>query len=105
MADSAIVLLPFLTPEPFPRVAIEANLVGTPAVVSNRGALPNLIVDKVTGLVTEPTVEKSAESVGEALRTNWDRELIIRTTRDRFDPEKSTDKLVQVLTSVSTKTC
>jgi glycosyltransferase involved in cell wall biosynthesis len=103
MAGSAVALMPFLTPEPFPRVAVEANLVGTPVVVSNRGALPSLIVDKVTGLVTEPTVEEFAKSVDEALRTDWDRDLIVRNTRERFDPEKSTDKLVQALTSVSTK--
>lgn len=103
MAGSAVALMPFLTPEPFPRVAVEANLVGTPVIVSNRGALPTLIVDKVTGLVNEPTAEQFAKSLREALRIDWDRDLIVRTTRERFDPEKGTDKLVRALTMVSTK--
>jgi glycosyltransferase involved in cell wall biosynthesis len=98
MANSAAVLLPSITPEPLARVPTEANLVGTPAIVSNRGALPYTIVDKVTGLVAEPSVDAFAKSVDEALRVDWDRELIARTAKERlFNPERICDNFVRFL--------
>jgi glycosyltransferase involved in cell wall biosynthesis len=97
MAHSTIVLSPSLWNEAFGRVPVEANLLGTPAIVSNRGALPDAIVDKVSGLVTEPSVEAVAQSMDEALKTNWNRELIARTARERFDPERTADKFVGFL--------
>jgi glycosyltransferase involved in cell wall biosynthesis len=99
MARNDLVLLPSITPEPFPRVPIEANLVGTPAIVSNQGALPSLIVDKVTGLVAEPSVEAFVKAVEVALATNWNSELIAQTAKTRFDPERITDMLVSTLES------
>ena len=99
MANSDVVLMPSLTPEALGRIPIEANLLGTPAVVSNRGALPSVIVDKVTGFVAEPTVEAFAKSTRCALTATWNRELIAQTARTRFDPERMTDKLVQTLKS------
>lgn len=97
MAKSAVVLVPSLAPEPLPRVPIESNLLGTPAIVSNRGALPNTIVDRVTGLVTEPSVDAVAKSIDDALRTEWDRELIARTAKERFDPERIVDNFTRFL--------
>jgi glycosyltransferase involved in cell wall biosynthesis len=97
MADSAVVLVPSVSPESFGRIPIEANLLGTPVVVSNRGALPNTIVDKVTGLVTEPSVDTFAKSMDDALRADWNRELIMRTTKRRFDPERIADDFVHFL--------
>lgn len=97
MSNSAVVLLPYLTPEPFPRVSIEANLMGSPVVVSNRGALPDLIVDNVTGFVAEPSVEAFAKSTDNALKRNWNRELIAQTAKAHFDPERITDKLLRAL--------
>ncbi|MGA2785289.1 MAG: glycosyltransferase family 4 protein [Candidatus Bathyarchaeia archaeon] len=97
MANSSVVLVPSLAPETFGRIPVEANLLGTPAVVSNRGALPNQIVDRATGIVTEPTVDAFAKSVDEALRVDWDRELIARTAKERFNPERICDDLVRFL--------
>lgn len=97
MESSACVLLPSIYPEPLPTVPIEANLLGTPSIVSNMGGLPSTIVDKVTGLVTEPSVEAVAKSVDEALRTDWNRELIARTAKERFDPERSVNHLVHFM--------
>ena len=99
MVRSAVVLLPALTPEPLPRVPIEANLLGTPAIVSNRGALPYTIVDRVTGLVTEPSVEAMAKCVDDALRTDWNPEVIARTAKERFDPARLGGDLVCFLES------
>jgi glycosyltransferase involved in cell wall biosynthesis len=97
MANSAVVMMPSLFPETFGRIPVEANLLGTPAVVSNRGALPRSVVDKVTGLVAEPSVDEFAKSVDDALRGNWNQELITRIAKERFDPERIADNFVRFL--------
>jgi glycosyltransferase involved in cell wall biosynthesis len=97
IASSTAVLMPSLYPEPFGRIPVEANLLGTPAIVSNRGALPDTIVDQVTGLVTEPSVEAVAKALGEALSVDWNRESISRITKERFNPERTIDRLLHFL--------
>jgi len=99
MADSTVVVLPSLWPEPLATVPIEANLLGTPAIVSNRGGNPDTIVDKVTGLVTEPAVDTVAKALKEGLQHNWDRKSIARIAKERFNPERTTDSLVNFLES------
>jgi glycosyltransferase involved in cell wall biosynthesis len=97
MASSTAVLMPSLHPEAFGRIPVEANLLGTPAIVSNRGALPDTITDQVTGLVTEPTAEAVAKAMDEALGADWNRELISRIAKERFDPERTVDRFVHFL--------
>jgi glycosyltransferase involved in cell wall biosynthesis len=41
-------------PEPFGRTVIEAMIAGCPVVVANAGALPEIVVDGVTGILTPP---------------------------------------------------
>jgi glycosyltransferase involved in cell wall biosynthesis len=97
MASSTAVLMPSLYPEPFGRIPVEANLLGTPAIVSNRGALPDTIVNRVTGLVAEPAVEAVAKALGEAIGAEWNRESISRIAKERFDPERTVAKFVRFL--------
>jgi glycosyltransferase involved in cell wall biosynthesis len=87
MASSSLVVTPSLWPEGFGRIPVEANKLGTPAVVSNRGALPEVVTDRVTALVTEPSIHTFAVTISEASRMNWNRQLISRMARARFDPE------------------
>ena len=97
MAESQVVLAPSIWPEVFGRVPVEANKLGTPAIVSNRGGLPETIIDGVTGLVTEPSVEALAKSIDDALRADWNRELIAHTAKERFDPESIVDDFIHFL--------
>jgi glycosyltransferase involved in cell wall biosynthesis len=97
MASSKALLLPSLWPEPFASVPIEANLLGTPAIVSNRGGNPDTIVDKFTGLVAEPSVDAVANSLNDALTRDWNRELIARTAKERFDRESIFDHFIGFL--------
>jgi len=104
MANSNIVLMPSLAGEAFGRVAAEANIVGTPAIVSTAGGLPDVVVDNVTGLVTQPSPQAFAESMVEGLARDWDRERIMQTTLKRFDPERIMSEFVHFLeTFVSDK--
>ena len=52
-AQADLVLIPSLA-EPFGRVAIEAGYYGKPVICSNRGGLPEIIVNGKTGLVFNP---------------------------------------------------
>jgi len=52
-----------IVPEAFGRVPIEANRLGTPAVVSNRGGLPETITPSKSGLVADPYAESLAKAL------------------------------------------
>jgi glycosyltransferase involved in cell wall biosynthesis len=54
MADAAVVLCPARWDEPFGMVAAEAQACGTPVVAFRRGALGEVILDGLTGLLVEP---------------------------------------------------
>lgn len=59
----SLVVMPSIYPEAFGRVAVEALAQGTPVVVANTGALPEIIEDRKTGRVVEPEVSKLAEAI------------------------------------------
>ena len=61
--NSSVVVMPSIYPEAFGRVALEAVSAGTPVIVSNRGALPEIIEDKKTGRVIEVTSDKLEKAI------------------------------------------
>lgn len=61
--NSSAVVMPSIYPEAFGRVTLEALCAGVPAVVSDTGALPEIIDDKKTGRV----VNVDADSLREAI--------------------------------------
>ena len=61
--NSSLVVMPSIYPEAFGRVALEALAVGTPVVVSDRGGLPEIVDDRITGRVIDPTAEDLAEAI------------------------------------------
>jgi glycosyltransferase involved in cell wall biosynthesis len=54
MARAAVVLCPASWDEPFGMVAAEAQACGTPVVAFQRGALAEVLVDRVTGFLIAP---------------------------------------------------
>jgi glycosyltransferase involved in cell wall biosynthesis len=63
MAGAAVVLCPARWDEPFGMVAAEAQACGTPVVAFRRGALDEIIVDGVTGLIVAPNdIDAAAEA-------------------------------------------
>jgi len=80
------VIMPSIVPEAFGRIPIEANRLGTPAVVSNRGGLPETIVNEKTGFVVKPSPELLAEGLAELFRTRWHITDIIESSLKRIDP-------------------
>ena len=64
MARAAVVLCPARWEEPFGMVAAEAQACGTPVVAFRRGALDEVIVDGVTGLLVAPDdIDAAADAV------------------------------------------
>jgi glycosyltransferase involved in cell wall biosynthesis len=64
MAGAAVVLCPARWDEPFGMVAAEAQACGTPVVAFRRGALAEVVVDGVTGLLVAPDdIEAAAHAV------------------------------------------
>lgn len=63
LSEIDVLIVPSLWHEPFGRVSIEAQMMGVPVIVSNRGGLPETVRDGVTGRVVEPTVESLSDAI------------------------------------------
>jgi glycosyltransferase involved in cell wall biosynthesis len=65
-ASSYCVILPSTWPEPFARVPMEALASGTAVVATDVGGIPEIIIDKETGLLIKPF---SSSAISEAILT------------------------------------
>lgn len=74
-------LLPIDWPEPFGLVMIEAMACGTPVIAYNRGSVPEIIDDGVTGFIVEDEISAVAD-VGRF--PNLDRTKIRQRFEERF---------------------
>lgn len=52
-----VLIVPSLWNEPFGRVIIEAYSYGKPVIASNRGGIPEIVIDGVTGYIFNPDIE------------------------------------------------
>ncbi len=57
LGAAAALLFPIQWEEPFGMVMVEAMACGTPVLATNRGAVPEVVVDGVTGFIRETTDE------------------------------------------------
>jgi glycosyltransferase involved in cell wall biosynthesis len=73
LAEARCSVVPSLWDEPFGRVAVESLARGTPAVVSDRGGLPEVVEPGVSGLVVDPEDGSALrDALGEMLeRDHW----------------------------------
>jgi UDP-glucose:tetrahydrobiopterin glucosyltransferase len=93
MGGAAVVLCPAAWDEPFGMVAAEAQACGTPVVAFRRGALAQVVIDRVTGFVVEPgDIGAAAEGVRRCpelsrrqCRTHAERELDLGSTVDAHE--------------------
>lgn len=70
ISQATLVVVPAVWEEPFGRVALESILQGTPVVVTNRGGLPEIVTNGVTGVVVEPNIQALVQGIERALRQN-----------------------------------
>jgi glycosyltransferase involved in cell wall biosynthesis len=78
LGGARALLFPIDWPEPFGLVMIEAMACGTPVIAFNRGSVPEVIEDGVTGFV----VEDEAGAIGAVDRLSH---LSRKAIRDRFE--------------------
>jgi glycosyltransferase involved in cell wall biosynthesis len=81
LASASCVLMPSRWDEPFGMVAVEAMACGTPVVVSQQGALPEIVKPGITGYIA--TEEEMAEKVKQAFEL--DRIAIHRAATEHYD--------------------
>ena len=60
LSGAVALLMPIVWPEPFGLVMIEAMACGTPVIAFNRGSVPEIIDDGVTGYIVEDEVSAVA---------------------------------------------
>lgn len=73
-----IVVCPSLFPEPFLRIAIEASYYRKPIVAYNTGGIPEIIIDKDTGLLANVgNIEELSNCITELINNNKLRDKII----------------------------
>ena len=88
LQGAAALLFPIDWPEPFGLVMIEAMACGTPVVAWNRGSVPEVIDEGVTGFVVE-TDEQAAEALARC--AGFDR----RACRARFEQRFLSDRMMR----------
>jgi glycosyltransferase involved in cell wall biosynthesis len=88
LSGAVALLVPINWPEPFGLVMIEAMACGTPVIAFNRGSVPEIIEDGLTGFIVED--ERSA--VGAAYRLA---ELSRTAIRKRFEERFTARRMAQ----------
>lgn len=91
--------------ETFSVVTAEAMCCGTPVLVSNVGALPELVVPGETGELTtnEPKSWRAALLAALDPKTEWDRQRIAKRAGQRFTPAAVARQLNDILSEVASQ--
>jgi len=98
LSGAIALLVPIDWPEPFGLVMIEAMACGTPVIAFNRGSVPEIIDDGVTGFI----VEDINGAIGAVDRLgHLSREKIRRRFEERFTARRMTQDYLSVYRSLS----
>ena len=89
LAGAAALVYPINLPETFGLVLVEAMACGTPVLALERGAVPEIVVDGVTGYQA-PHLDALIARVPDVLRL--DREEVRREAERRFDVRRMVDE-------------
>lgn len=89
---SEALLFPIQWEEPFGLVMIEAMLCGTPVVAFNRGSVPEIVENGVTGFVVETEEEMIDVIKNELPKLN--RKIVLERSLERFSSGNMTEKYV-----------
>jgi mannose-6-phosphate isomerase-like protein (cupin superfamily) len=93
-------LLPINFDEPFGVSVIEAMACGTPVIAINRGSMPELIADQITGVLVEGT-EEMAEVIPRI--KGIDRRACRRWVQERFSSDRMVDDYIRVYEQILTE--
>jgi glycosyltransferase involved in cell wall biosynthesis len=98
LSGAIVLLVPIDWPEPFGLVMIEAMACGTPVIAYNRGSVPEIIEDGLTGFI----VEDDAGAIGAVDRLGQlSRERIRKRFEERFTARRMAQDYLAVYRSMS----
>jgi glycosyltransferase involved in cell wall biosynthesis len=97
LGHAAALLHPLGFEEPFGLAVVEAMACGTPVVGYRRGALPETVVDGVTGFLVDD-VDGAVAAVGDALAL--DRTAVAESARGRFSADRMVADYLAVYSAV-----
>jgi len=98
LSGAIALLVPIDWPEPFGLVMIEAIACGTPVIAFNRGSVPEVIDDGLTGLI----VEDETGAIGSVDRlAHLSREKIRRRFEERFTARRMAQDYLSVYRSLT----
>ena len=97
LSGAVALLVPIDWPEPFGLVMIEAMACGTPVIAFNRGSVPEIVEDGLTGFI----VEDQAGAIGAVDRlAHLSREKIRRRFEERFTARRMAQDYLSVYRSL-----
>ena len=97
LSGAVALLAPIAWPEPFGLVLIEAMACGTPVIAFNRGSVPEIVEDGVTGFVVEN--EKEAVAATHRL-SRLSRSAIRRRFEERFTARRMAREYLAVYSNL-----
>jgi len=98
LSGATVLLVPIDWPEPFGLVMIEAMACGTPVIAFNRGSVPEIIEDGLTGYI----VEDINGAIGAVDRLgHLSREKIRRQFEERFTARRMAQDYLSVYRSLT----
>src|SRR6266511_3663340 len=97
LSGAIALLAPIAWPEPFGLVMIEAMACGTPVIAFNRGSVPEIVEDGVTGFI----VESESGAVAAAGELSWlSRPAIRKRFEARFTARRMAEDYLEVYRSL-----
>ena len=97
LSGARALLMPIDWPEPFGLVMIEAMACGTPVIAYNRGSVPEIVENGVTGFI----VENEAEAVAALAKLDQlPRERVRRRFEERFTARRMAEDYLDVYRSI-----
>jgi len=103
LAGAEALLFPVVWPEPFGLVMIEAMSVGTPVVAYRNGAVPEVVVDGVTGFIVDEAQGLGGLAVALARIGELDAAACRKQVAEHFTVGKMTESLNAALSAVAKK--
>jgi glycosyltransferase involved in cell wall biosynthesis len=85
LGEASALLFPIDWPEPFGLVLIESMACGTPVLAFNKGSVPEIIENRVTGILVD-TVEEAVSQLENL--SSLDRRLVRRRFEERFSADR-----------------
>lgn len=91
ISKAKVVVIPSVWEEPFGRVALEAQALGVPVVATDRGGLPEIVENGLTGYVVKATTEDLKKGIRKSFKNNAALRRKINQHRINFKQKFQTD--------------